>query len=204
MKKYFIFIFALMASAFSLMKCEGTVYGEENRFYVSGFGGVNFFDFHWHQGYSAKFHPGYVGAFAVGYKMPIFRTEIELAYRGNELKEVKFQGKKQHLRGDVNAFSVMANGYIDFHNRYNITPYIGLGIGYINTKEHLKLKDANSYGVEKLSSESTGLAYQGIVGVSVPVTAICKNMEIGVEYRYFGARKQVTEQNVGITARYIF
>jgi opacity protein-like surface antigen len=153
-------IFLLIASCFAFTAplaaahCQGV--------YVTGFGGANF---------KAKQHdlnwsPGYTVSGAVGYKYAPFRVELEGAYRHNSVKNV------YHLHGiraEKNTTALMVNGYYDIDMLQlplNMTPYVGVGVGAAFNQG--KAKDKINGGHVK--GRETDFAWQGIVGVAVPVT----------------------------------
>ncbi len=72
---------------------------------------------------------------------------------------------------DVDAYSVMANGYVDFPLTTVIKPYIGAGVGY-------GWVEASGGG---LSADDDGFAFGAMAGVSYDLTA---NMAIDVGYKF--------------------
>lgn len=190
--KKFLFTLVLMcvAGAQGLYANEYCSTSCQNQgFYVGGFGGANWL--HQRKIPEIKTDVGYTGAGAVGYKFENgIRIEGEGAYRRNTLKL-----KHSHCKGHTSATSGMVNVLYDFDTGICVTPYIGGGLGYSHLKAHASCEGQSASGSDN------GLAYQGIVGASVPV---CHKTELGVEYRYFRARKDAEDHSVGLALRHYF
>ncbi|MBA2367463.1 MAG: porin family protein [Candidatus Protochlamydia sp.] len=199
MKKHLL-IFLLLSVAgmqglFANEYCYNSCQNEG--WYVGGYGGTNWL--HQNKHHEIKTRTGYTGAGSLGYKFDNgIRVEGEVAYRHNDIKSREhfnaYQGK-----GHTSVTSGMANVLYDFDTGTCITPYIGGGVGYSHLKVNAKCK--NLVGSERFTGSDSGLAYQGIVGASVPV---CHKTDLGVEYRYFGARKHAEDHSVGLALRHYF
>jgi opacity protein-like surface antigen len=154
------------------------------------------------QSVDTSFKTGFVFGGNWGVDWGTFRTELETAYRTQK------SGKTAHLKTSysvngyafdgttysstsrdetvpanlrLSAWSLMANAWYDFHGvlPYNITPYVGGGIGGALVKiagnlDHIKLNEKNSFV----------FAYQFGAGMSVPVS---QSMKMFLDYRYFRA-----------------
>ncbi len=72
---------------------------------------------------------------------------------------------------DLNTVLLMTNGYFDIDMGSPVVPFVGAGIGYINEEI------ANSY--TDLTATESGLAYQGIVGLSFKL-----NCDLRLEFAY--------------------
>lgn len=96
-------------------------------------------------------------------------------YRYNEMlrTDITFDGVVGYdLRGvDLDAYSVLVNGYFDLPLDSFIKPYIGGGIGY-------GWAEASRGGV---SIDDDGLAFAGMAGVSVDMT---EQMTLDVGYKF--------------------
>lgn len=100
-----------------------------------------------------------------------FRSEIELAYRSNDVGDIEAEGETFQTDGDIASTSVFLNGYYDFAVENSaFVPYIGAGAGYVN----IDAEDENE-GV---------FGYQFKGGVARPVGA--NGGLIGVEASYLG------------------
>ncbi len=98
-----------------------------------------------------------------------------IGYKYNHMfrADVTFDGAVDYnyFGVDVDAYSVMVNGYVDFPLGDMIKPYIGGGIGY-------GWVEANGFG---FSADDDGLALGGMAGVAVEIT---QNMAIDVGYKF--------------------
>jgi opacity protein-like surface antigen len=155
---------------------------------------------------------GYVVVGAIGRKVgQNIRAEIEGSYREAEVENHSTTGPA--LAGSVGENKVtagMVNAYYDVPTSTNITPYIGLGVGVAHV-------DYQNYGTTAtgtvLDDSETVFAYQGIAGLSTPLTA---RLSLNAEYRYFATadvevesstRKSDTDyktHNFLVGARYAF
>lgn len=166
------------------------------------------------QSVDTSFKTGFVIGGNWGVDWGTFRTEIETAYRTSKsgktahLKQsystmlygnpayLNYFGMNTNTDATVpanlrmSAWSLMANAWYDFHDvlPYDITPYVGGGVGgalvklsgslggfLVNgTPNTFKLNEKNSFV----------FAWQLGGGFSVPVT---KDMKLFLDYRYFAA-----------------
>lgn len=149
--------------------------------YVSVLSGMNYFDC---GKINTLFTPcvstesslGYVIGGALGYKFhsPL-RIEGEISYRHNSIGRVKLEEKKIPVNLNINTFSYMMNGYYDHEICWPITPYLGLGIGYVHSEGNFKLFNG------KVNASADGLAAQFMVGALYELNS---NTDIGLEYRF--------------------
>jgi OmpA-OmpF porin, OOP family len=184
--------------------------------YVSLFGGGSFlekpsfsgsshsftgpYDFTSSQSIDTSFKTGFVVGGNLGVDWGTFRTDIELAYRGN--KSAKNARLKTHYHVDytyagnpysydtsrddavasklnLNAYSLMANVWYDFHNilPHGITPYVGGGLGLA------EVQLSGSLDGSKINTRNdTVFAWQLGAGVSAPITG---KLTAFLDYRYF-------------------
>jgi outer membrane autotransporter protein len=122
---------------------------------------------------------GYYMQGAIGYDYGMFRSELELSYRRNDVDGHELNGAALgNPGGDAESFAGMLNGYIDIPTGTVVTPYIGAGIGFARV-------DANEYdtsGVDFLDDGETDFAYQGMAGLDF---AIDDAVSFYTEYKYF-------------------
>lgn len=106
-----------------------------------------------------------------------FRVELELAHRDNSV---------ENFVGEVEANSLMANVLYDIPVSFGgITPYIGLGLGAARvTADNVVLGGA----LGTVNDKDNAWAYQGIVGMSAPIT---NNLSFQLDYRYFSTFQDV-------------
>jgi outer membrane protein OmpA-like peptidoglycan-associated protein len=98
-----------------------------------------------------------------------FRVEGELAHRQNDFSD---------FSGDVRATSLMLNAYYDFNREGRFRPYVGLGVGAANVDA------SGAIGPISFNDDDTVAAYQGMVGVAIPLT---ERLDLDIGYRYFVA-----------------
>jgi opacity protein-like surface antigen len=100
------------------------------------------------------------------------RVEAELGYQKSNVDTV--DGKNDKYSGDVKAYSLLVNGYIDFVKGKKIVPYITAGIGLAKIDS-----DVNNFA----HVDDGGLAYQVGAGIAYHIN---DNWHIDLKYRYFG------------------
>jgi OmpA-OmpF porin, OOP family len=186
--------------------------------YVSLFGGGSFldkpglsgsshtftapYDFTSKQSVDTSFKTGFVVGGNLGVDWGTFRTEIEMAYRGNKSSKHAHLKTNYHVsytssgvpvsyetgrdatvasKLNLNAYSLMANVWYDFHNLlpHGITPYIGGGLGLAEIQ-----LSGNFDGVKINEKNDTVFAWQLGAGVSAPIT---NSLTAFLDYRYFDA-----------------
>jgi len=166
--------------------------------YTSFFGGVNYFDLNKHRELHLDKDAGYVGAFAIGYDIFLFRVEGEVSYRWNKISRHKshYGYSHRHVDAHTDSLSWMVNGYYDFFKFFCVTSYIGLGAGYGNVKAHASSDHETNHKVR-----SNGYALQAIGGIK---TRIWLGTDLGIEYRYHVIRDDVVDQSIGVKLSYEF
>lgn len=104
---------------------------------------------------------------SAGYDFGGLRVEGEFGYKGADVD--KLEGIK--VEGDATIMSLMANGFYDFKMASPVTPFVGVGIGFIKGE----LDDGFD------SSDDTALGYQLSVGAAMQVAP---NVHVDLTYRY--------------------
>lgn len=112
--------------------------------YVSVSGGASFLEDSEHVGLedlglsnSIEFDTGYTANVAIGKYFGPFRAEGEIGYREADIDRATIAGAEvgsQFFRGEVDALSLMANGYADIALSRTLDWYIGAGIGAARIK----------------------------------------------------------------------
>jgi opacity protein-like surface antigen len=144
--------------------------------------GVNFLD------YSQKvktgtltesIDTGFIVGGAVDYKiMPQVRLGISYDYLDNDTANTNRSWSQSVF---------LANAYYDFsHLIKDITPYVGLGLGY---------NDLN-YNINKTTYSNGGFAWRVAVGANYNIT---QEVEIGLGYNYTGASVELLNVSNTIT-----
>jgi len=141
---------------------------------------------------SVKFDTGYMGALALGYDYASpWRTEIELARRAVGLDTIS----STNASGDLSATSLMGNVLYDFSSDSPLTPYLGVGVG----ASRVSMDNASPFGASSINDTDTGLALQGIAGVSY---ALENNLDLFADYRYFTTRNVDMRTRAGNSASF--
>jgi OOP family OmpA-OmpF porin len=190
--------------------------------YLSGATGVNFMDSLQSSQASTRIDTsaGPMGLGAAGWGFGDgLRAEIEGSYRSNDIDGIstlRVTGAHRPLTdtsGNVGTSAVMANIAYDIPVQpfgLPIQPYIGGGLGYGwldfgdaggNGFATFHLPRHNTVNSADLVSFGSGgaLAYQAIVGASVPLSML-PGLDLTLEYRYFGTdRTDIPVSRVGTT-----
>ncbi|HEY1722562.1 MAG TPA: OmpA family protein [Magnetospirillaceae bacterium] len=123
---------------------------------------------------------------AGGYAFGPVRVEGELGWRDNGLDKAANPGGTVSASGDLQPWTLMANGYYDFATGTSWTPYLGAGVG-------MAYLDGNVQEAGTTVSElgRAGFAYQGMAGVAYKVSDA---LSLKGEYRYL-ATEQIEVPN---------
>ncbi len=152
-----------------------------------------------------EFDTGMVIEGAVGYDFGMFRAEVEIGYRKNDIDEFSALGGSASGDGDFDALSLMANGYLDLENQTAFTPYIGAGIG----SAKVSVNDMSIGGILLGDEDDSVFAYQFGVGVGYSAT---ESLIIDLAYKYFATsdpdfdpvEAEYDSHNISIGIRYTF
>ncbi len=117
------------------------------------------------------------------------RLEGEANYRSNDVSNVTSPGfMTVSSGGSISSFGLMVNALYDFRVG-PVMPYVGAGIGYAWNRYSgvgvWALDGAGNPGNIRLNDTAGNFAYQGIVGVAIPITSV-PGLAVTAEYRYFG------------------
>lgn len=96
-----------------------------------------------------------------------FAAELEYAYRSNDIDKVKGAGGATIADGgDLASVAIMANGYYYFDVAESWSPYIGLGMGFLQEVD----SDVQLVGrTSQKDLEDQVFAWQAMVGAEVPI-----------------------------------
>lgn len=96
-----------------------------------------------------------------------FAAELEYAYRSNDIDKIKGAGGATIADGgDLASVAIMANGYYYFDFAESWSPYIGVGMGFLQEID----SDVELTGVNSQKDlEDQVFAWQAMVGAEVPV-----------------------------------
>lgn len=163
--------------------------------------------FHWGTDYGFKTDiskPGQKVGFIVGgvYGHDIadqFRAEFEVAYReGHKRTIYKDKAVDQLISKSYeskHSWSYMLNVLYDVNQlaMYNLTPYIGAGMGYGHNTTELKIKYDSHVDEEK--RRDTDFAWQVIGGVSYPISDMVKSR---VQYTYHRGQQHTINHSASV------
>ena len=129
------------------------------------------------------------GGVAVGYdfysqyQFPM-RVEIESMFRGKSKSVGQADDGSVSTRNKVRLDTYMLNGYYDFHNQSDFTPYITAGLGVADVKLNNEFSSADTNG--SMSGSKTNFAWDVGVGVKYSLT---ENIAIDASYKYIDGGK---------------
>lgn len=116
----------------------------------------------------AGFDTGGLVGLAAGYRFNRnFAADLDYAYRSNDIDEIKGSGGATIADGgDLASVAIMANGYYFFDFADSWSPYIGLGMGFLQEIDSdVELTGLNS----QKDLEDQLFAWQAMVGAEIPV-----------------------------------
>ena len=131
-----------------------------------------------------------------GYDFGLLRAEAEIAYKRASIKDVSIATAitgpllPPAADGRASALSAMGNLLLDFGDDDSWSGYIGGGAGVARVRYNVDFPTA----LASFSDRDNGLAWQAIAGVRA---AVSPNVDLGLKYRYFNARKVNLEDGVG-------
>lgn len=129
------------------------------------------------------------GGVAVGYdfndqyQLPV-RIDFSAKFRSNAESNQTFTddfANSESIKNKVRMDTYMVNGYYDFYNSSDFTPYLTAGIGM----SHLKHNISDEEG-ETMSANSNNFAWGVGAGVKYAITS---NISIDASYRYIDGGK---------------
>ena len=140
------------------------------------------------EGASVDFEWGYVGVLSLGWGFGNgLRAEIEGSYRSNDTSSYKYLNTNQRgANGTVTSYGAMLNLLYDINigNALGgITPYVGIGGGYIWQDYKDVGSQVNSTTNDVYNGSSGAFGGQAIVGLSLPISAV-PGLALTAEYRF--------------------
>lgn len=207
MKKILLSLIALLVCvhAYAQDECCYECCSEDcgNAFYAEIFGGANFLQTEKNSSIRQDYNTGFIVSGSLGYRWCNgLRLEAEYAYRRNCLSKLYFFGRSFSIHGHFNSSSYMANLLWDVPlsnwgcNCWNITPFIGGGIGY-----DVQKVISNNEGFTFRESKNN-FAWQIIAGLGYPI--FC-NTDLSVEYKFHkGGFKYIYSHSIGVGLTYKF
>ena len=168
-------------------------------------------------GFSVRSNYNFAGMLRLGYRIsPHFRLEVEGGYRRGGItsfQDFKTTGPNDidvcasgsagdpncgSPSGSVNAWTGMVNGLVDLFPNWRLSPFVGGGVGFVNTKVSATGTLVGDLlpppgAPVSFSQSQTKFAYQGIGGVSYHAGS---NLDIDLTYRYLGSSKMSVPASV--------
>jgi OOP family OmpA-OmpF porin len=136
--------------------------------------------------FSTSSDTGFAGVLSVGYGFPLtpgigLRAELEGNYRDNSGASLSGHSSQT---GRTSSYAAMLNLLADFDLGIGVVPYFGAGVGYgVFTLDGV---GGTRGGTGLVVDDSQGgLAYQGIVGLALPLNNVVPGLAVTAEYRYF-------------------
>lgn len=176
-----------------------------NYWYLSGRAGIGFpsdvkgnaSDFsspnpadHFSESNSLGVNSGFQGSIAAGYQWSQVRAELELAFGSYGVKKYNYDGTlgsgTADASGNVNATTLMVNGYWDIPTGSKWRPYLGAGVGLgFPSADAIQADFGGGSQQATPSASSTVFAIQGKAGIQYEVTKK-GNMFLELGYKNIG------------------
>ena len=110
------------------------------------------------------------------------RVELEYTHRSNSLDQAEFSEEKVEGDGELNADSLLVNGFGVYRTASRWTPYFGAGIGVAR----ITAKDLTVTSQSLSDDDTVVFAYQFGTGVDVALT---QSLTLDLGYRFFSTSK---------------
>ncbi|MGI4976199.1 MAG: OmpA family protein [Janthinobacterium lividum] len=143
-----------------------------------------------------RFGDGYDAVAAVGYGFGNgLRAEIEGHYLNNDVNNYVRTAIASSTTGHTESYGGLANVLYDFNlsnfgiSGIPVTPYLGVGAGYMWTHLSPLSSVFNDGTVLRTGGTNGSVAYQGIAGISYDIAAL-PGLAVTAEYRYLGQLNQ--------------
>lgn len=117
------------------------------------------------------------------------RTEIEVAYRRNDVGGTWFDGdgsssfEAGFIDANVSTFTIMANAWYDINIGSKVVPYVGGGVGWARSQAKVAFIETTptSGDFDTDVIENSGFAWQLGLGFNYEVAP---DVDVGIGYRY--------------------
>ena len=142
-----------------------------------------------------RFGDGFDGVASVGYGFGNgLRTELEGRYNYNDVNNRVLTGVASNTTGHTESYGALVNVLYDFNLpqfgiNLPITPYVGVGAGYLWTHLSPLTSTFDNGSVLRTGGTNGSFAYQGIVGIAYNVPMV-PGLAVTAEYRYLGQLNQ--------------
>ena len=128
----------------------------------------------------------------------MFRVEGEIGYRMIDVDEATIGGFTFPVDGEVTALTIMANGYYDHDMGSPLTPYVGLGLGFVDADFEITVP-----GLGTFETSDTEGAYQVMVGIGYEISP---TTVLTAGYRFFSIFESdpLMVHDFSVGARFMF
>jgi OmpA-OmpF porin, OOP family len=173
-----------VATAVASFAMTSAAFAEDGHFYVSVGGGLAWVDdvettvatLDFDTGYSVNAAVGYQSADAgEGWEGARVRADVEVFYSDSDTDKLTAGGVSANVTGGLENTGVLANAYIDFFPGSVVRPYVGAGVGFVDTDLTV------TGGGTTAAGSSTEFAYRLATGASYDIT---DTIAIDLGYRY--------------------
>lgn len=136
---------------------------------------------------------GFAALAAVGWRFGNgIRVEVEGSVRSNAVSGLRARNHSGEAwrrvdapTGTARSYALMGNILYDFFSVPYVTPYVGVGFGYVWSElENAGTETPGWVLPYRYNDVQGGLGFQAILGVGVPVQAV-SGLALTVEYRFF-------------------
>lgn len=156
---------------------------------------------------TSEFKKSMLGSIAVGQEYKNFRFEEELSYQSNEYHGADIAGVNTPIKGELSALTFMVNGYFDFKNYTDYTPYLTAGLGA--SQMYISDLYVPAMGFGPTSDDDYVMAYQLGFGLLYKMDS---KISIDLNYRYFvpsdpdfnTVQTELASHNISIGLKFTF
>jgi OOP family OmpA-OmpF porin len=127
----------------------------------------------------SEYDNGWNAGGALGYDFGMIRTELETAYRENNVDKLTTLGIRTPTKGNVSAWSYLFNVFYDFENSESFTPYVGFGLGAAK----VSFNNVRTAVATFADDEDTVFAYKIALGAAFEVNKV---IDLTFDYTFFG------------------
>jgi len=172
-------IYSLLAAALVMGFCAAPA--SAGQAYISGNVGSSWMNNTKDGAFKYGMNNGITALGAIGMRENCYRFEGELGYQKNGVDTLYGPFGTSNLRGNIEVWSVLANGYYDIYTGGGVKPYLTAGVGAARVQfEDVAFQSTpNGHG---WSEHDSVFAYQLGAGVAIPIS---KGVKLDARYRYF-------------------
>jgi len=111
------------------------------------------------------------------------RAEVEGSYRSNDISTASPGGNIRGTSGYFRNYGAMANALFDIPTGTALTPYVGVGAGFIWTEVDKANLSGPGGARYRIDDTDANFAYQGIAGLAL---AVAPGLSLTAEARFLG------------------